>query len=128
MHARTMKRIWLRRGEVRVERDSLLLAGVGISDRQVQDQGDAKGAAREGMVGKLFDARGEKILQALAAVSRETGATQASVALAWLLAQPNLARPIASATSTRQLESLFAAAELKLSSEQIKTLTEASSY
>jgi aryl-alcohol dehydrogenase-like predicted oxidoreductase len=87
---------------------------------------DAKGSSREGMVGKCFDARGERILKALAAVSAETGAAQASIALAWLLAQPNIAAPIASATSVKQLESLFAAAELSLSAAQLKLLTEAS--
>ncbi len=86
---------------------------------------DAKGAAREVLVDKYFDARGEKILQALAAVSRETGAAQASIAIAWLLAQPHIAAPIASATSIRQLETLFAAADLKLTDDQLKTLTEA---
>jgi aryl-alcohol dehydrogenase-like predicted oxidoreductase len=89
---------------------------------------DAKGAKREQMVGQYFDARGERILKALAAVSAESGATQASIALAWLLAQPNIAGPIASATSTKQLESLFEAADLNLSAAQLKTLTDASAY
>lgn len=89
---------------------------------------DAAGSKREGMVGKYFDARGEKILKALTAVSGETGAAQASIALAWLLAQPHIAAPIASATSITQLESLFSAADLKLSADQLKRLSEASSY
>jgi aryl-alcohol dehydrogenase-like predicted oxidoreductase len=89
---------------------------------------DAKGANREAAVGKCFDARGERILKALAAVSAETGAAQASIALAWLLAQPNIAAPIASATSVKQLDSLFAAADLHLTPAQLQLLTGASSY
>jgi aryl-alcohol dehydrogenase-like predicted oxidoreductase len=89
---------------------------------------DAKGAKREEMVAKYFDGRGERILNALADVAQETGTAQASVALAWLLAQPNIAAPIASATSTKQLESLFAAADLALTDAQVKTLTDASAY
>jgi aryl-alcohol dehydrogenase-like predicted oxidoreductase len=89
---------------------------------------DAKGAQREQMVGKYFDARGENILKALAAVSAESGASQASIALAWLLAQPNIAGPIASATSIKQLESLFEASELKLTNTQLRILTDASAY
>ncbi|MFZ3215794.1 MAG: aldo/keto reductase [Candidatus Acidiferrales bacterium] len=89
---------------------------------------DAKGAKREAMVGNYFDARGERILKALAAVSKQTGAAQTSIALAWLLAQPHIAAPIASATSIGQMESLFAAAELKLTGDQLKALTEASAY
>ena len=55
-----------------------------------------------------------KILAALNQAEKETGAKQASIALAWLMAQPTILAPIASATSTEQLEDLFAAAELAL--------------
>jgi aryl-alcohol dehydrogenase-like predicted oxidoreductase len=89
---------------------------------------DTKSAQREGGLGQYFDARGERILKALAAVSATTGAAQASVALAWLLAQPHVTAPIASATSAKQLESLFGAIDLKLTSDQLKTLTDASAY
>jgi aryl-alcohol dehydrogenase-like predicted oxidoreductase len=89
---------------------------------------DAKGAKREALVGKYFDERGERILKALEEVAAEAKATQASVAIAWLLAQPSVTAPIASATSVEQLESLFAAVELKLSDAAVKKLTEASRY
>jgi aryl-alcohol dehydrogenase-like predicted oxidoreductase len=89
---------------------------------------DAKGAKREGQVGKYFDDRGERILKALEDVARETGAKQASIALAWLLAQPTITAPIASATSVDQVDSLAAAVELKLTPAQVATLTEASAY
>jgi aryl-alcohol dehydrogenase-like predicted oxidoreductase len=100
----------------------------GFLTGKYQTRQDAQGAKREGMLGRYFDPRGERILKALAAVSEETGAAQASISLAWLLAQPHIAAPIASATSTRQLESLFAAADLELSADQLKVLTEASAY
>ena len=87
---------------------------------------DTKGAKRGSRVEKYFDARGIRILQALAQVSEETGAQQASVALAWLLAQPTITAPIASATSTQQLEALCAAVDLRLSAEQVQALTAAS--
>ena len=89
---------------------------------------DAKGAKREGMVQKYFDERGLKILKALKQVSEETGAEQATVSLAWLLEQPTITAPIASATSTKQMEALFAAVELKLSAAQLASLTDASAY
>jgi aryl-alcohol dehydrogenase-like predicted oxidoreductase len=89
---------------------------------------DARGASRETTVAQYFDARGERILKALAATARETGAPQASVALAWLLAQPHVAAPIASVTSVGQLESLFAAADLRLTAAQVQALTDASAY
>jgi aryl-alcohol dehydrogenase-like predicted oxidoreductase len=89
---------------------------------------DTKGTSREKSLAKYFDERGERILKALESVAWETGAAEASIALAWLLAQPNIVGPIASATSTKQLESLFAAVDLKLTDGQLRTLTEASAY
>ena len=89
---------------------------------------DAKGAKREAMVQKYFDERGKKILKALKQVSEETGAEQAAVSLAWLLEQPTITAPIASATSVQQMDALFAAVELKLSAAQVALLTDASAY
>jgi len=87
---------------------------------------DAKGKQREVQVGKYFNERGEKILKALAEVAAELKATEASVALAWLIARPSVTAPIASATSVEQLESLFAAVELKLDDAVMKKLNDAS--
>lgn len=88
---------------------------------------DTEGAKRGTRVAKYFDERGKRILKALEEVSAETGAAQASVALAWLLAQPTITAPIASATSVSQLEALFASVSLQLRQEQVSALTEASS-
>ena len=87
---------------------------------------DAAGKNRESRVIKYFDERGMKILKALEEVADETGAQQATIALAWLLAQPTILAPIASATSVEQLEALVAAPELKLSETALEKLNEAS--
>jgi aryl-alcohol dehydrogenase-like predicted oxidoreductase len=88
-----------------------------------------KGASPRGSrVEKYFDDRGRKILVALKQVSEETGAEQAAISLAWLLAQPAITAPIASATSVKHLDSLFAAVDLKLTPAQLAKLTEASAY
>ena len=50
------------------------------------------------------------------------------MSLAWLLEQPTITAPIASATSTEQMEALFAAVDLKLSAAQVALLTDASAY
>ena len=89
---------------------------------------DTKGANRGSLLLKYFDERGKKILQALDEVAKQTGAQQTSISLAWLLAQPTITAPIVSATSTKQLESLFAAVDLKLTKDQLKLLTNASAY
>jgi aryl-alcohol dehydrogenase-like predicted oxidoreductase len=89
---------------------------------------DAEGKNRAGMVTKFFDERGMRILQALDSVAKQTGAKQASIALAWLLSRPNILAPIASATSVDQLDDLFAAADLQLTAEQLGELSAASAY
>ena len=100
----------------------------GFLTGKYQSLEDTKGKKRGSRVEKYFDVRGKKILAALKLVSEETGAEQASIALAWLLAQPTITAPIASATSVKQLDALFAAVDLRLSEAQQKTLTDASSY
>ena len=87
---------------------------------------DIQGVKRESILGKYFDERGMRILAALKQVAEQTGAAQASISLAWLMAQPTVTAPIASATSVAQLQDLFAAVELKLTPEQMKTLSDAS--
>ena len=77
-------------------------------------------------VKKYLDARGLRVLDALDVVSAELGATQAQVALAWLMARPSITAPIASATSVSQLNDLMGAARLKLSAEQVLRLDTAS--
>jgi len=100
----------------------------GFLTGKYQSLEDSKGAKRESRVAKYFDERGMKILKALKQVSEEIGAEQAAISLAWLLAQPTVTAPIASATSTKQMEALFASVELALTDTQVKTLTDASAY
>ena len=89
---------------------------------------DTRGKSRGSRVEKYLNDRGQRILDALNKVSQDTGAKQATVALAWLLAQPTITAPIASATSVEQLNDLLAAPDLGLTAEQMKLLTDASVY
>jgi len=50
------------------------------------------------------------------------GAAPAEVALAWVIAQPGITAPIASATSLEQLASLVRATRLALSPEDLAAL------
>ena len=61
----------------------------------------------------------------LITAAEETGATLPQIALAWLLAQPGVTAPIASATSVRQLEDLLPAMTLQLDRDQLDRLTNA---
>ena len=73
-----------------------------------------------------LEGRGIQVLEALDEVAAETNAALATVALAWLKAQPAIAAPIASATSRDQLAQLTAAMSLDLTAEQIERLDRAS--
>jgi aryl-alcohol dehydrogenase-like predicted oxidoreductase len=70
--------------------------------------------------------RGRRVLAELAAVAEGHQVGQAAVALAWLLAQPTVATPLASARNTDQLAGLLPMAELKLSDDELQRLTAAS--
>jgi aryl-alcohol dehydrogenase-like predicted oxidoreductase len=70
--------------------------------------------------------KGAEVLKALDEVAAETGAALATVALAWLMAQPSIVAPIASATSVEQLNELTAAMHLKLKPSQLDRLDAAS--
>jgi aryl-alcohol dehydrogenase-like predicted oxidoreductase len=85
-----------------------------------------KSKARGGSVKKYLDARGHRVLAALDQVSEAHDATQAQVALAWVMAQPAIAAAIASATTLEQLGDLAKAATLSLSDAEIAALKAAS--
>ncbi|GAA3655508.1 aldo/keto reductase [Nonomuraea antimicrobica] len=70
--------------------------------------------------------RGPRTLQALAKVAAEHGSAPASVALAWLAAQPTVAAPLASARNVEQLRPLMEAATLTLSDAELALLDRAS--
>ncbi|MFE4536567.1 aldo/keto reductase [Streptomyces scopuliridis] len=74
----------------------------------------------------LESERGIKVLTALDRIAGARGAEIASVALAWLAAQPTVVAPLASARTTEQLPALLAGAELRLSAEELAELTTAS--
>lgn len=77
-------------------------------------------------VAKYLNDRGNAILKALDDVSGAHSASQAEVALAWLMAREGVTAPIASATSVRHVESFARAAALSLSADDIATLDAAS--
>ena len=79
---------------------------------------------RGSSIERFFD-RGLTILPELDAVVAETGASHGAVALAWLMAQPGITAPIASASKPEQLDVQFEALELKLSEDQLARLTAA---
>ncbi|BBC34453.1 Alcohol dehydrogenase [Streptomyces graminofaciens] len=80
----------------------------------------------EGAGAYLDTPRGLRVLAALDEIAESREADLATVALAWLAAQPTVAAPIASARTVDQLPALLKVAELTLTDEELKQLTEAS--
>jgi aryl-alcohol dehydrogenase-like predicted oxidoreductase len=103
------------------------LAAGFLTGKYRSDADFGKSARGPGMK-KYLTPRGMRILDALAAIARRLGATPAQVALAWLMAQPGVTAPIASATDVTQLRELLAAATLQLDPESKSALDTASSY
>jgi aryl-alcohol dehydrogenase-like predicted oxidoreductase len=77
---------------------------------------------------QYLNERGFRILAALDQVAQRYHTKPASVALAWLIARPSVAAPIASATSLEQLHDLIEATRLELDAAAIELLNEASAY
>ena len=88
---------------------------------------DAARSARGKMVvQKYLGARGQRIVRALDEAAERAGSTPAQVAIAWVMAQPGVTAPIASATSLAQLQELVQAAQLQLDAATLALLDEAS--
>jgi aryl-alcohol dehydrogenase-like predicted oxidoreductase len=83
-------------------------------------------SARAGGAAKYLDDTGRAVLSALDEVAAAHDASVASVALAWLAAQPTITAPIASARTTEQLPDLLASVELELTGDELEALAGAS--
>lgn len=89
---------------------------------------DLAGRQRGQRVEKYMNDRGMRIIKALNEVAGALHSQPATVALAWLIAQPTITAPIASATTEAQLAEQIKATELKLNQQAIDKLDKASRY
>jgi aryl-alcohol dehydrogenase-like predicted oxidoreductase len=100
----------------------------GFLSGKYRSRDDLKGSKRGGMVEKYLTDRGFKILAALDEVAAEYSSSPATVSLAWIVANPAVTAPIASATSVEQLKQLTDAVWLDLDFEALEKLTSASAW
>jgi len=89
-------------------------------------EADKAKSARGQRMDKYMQGKGPQVLAALDEVSARHGATPAQAALAWLMAKPAIAAPIASATKVEQLHELMGALQLELSAGDLAALDRAS--
>ena len=98
------------------------LAGGFLSGKYRSVQ-DAEGKARGKLVSKYLNVWGWSVLDTLDSIAQEHQSTPARVALAWLMAQPGVTAPIASATSDKHVTDLVEATRLKLDHAALHRLT-----
>ena len=98
----------------------------GFLTGKYRTEADFETTARGGGIKKYFDDKGKAVLAALDKVSEKHQSQPATIALAWLLANPLITAPIVSATSERQLQTIFDAPKLELDSEDLEILNQAS--
>jgi aryl-alcohol dehydrogenase-like predicted oxidoreductase len=87
---------------------------------------DLQGSARARIASKYLTPRGLALLAVLDELARRHGATPAQISLAWLMRQPHVTAPIASATSLAQLRDIVGSVRLALSEEDLGRLDRAS--
>ena len=97
----------------------------GFLTGKYRSRDDLGQSVRGGRMTDLLEGKGAAMLTAMDAVAEESGASLAQIALAWLIAQPGVTAPIASATSVTQLNELLGAMTLRLSDDQLARLTDA---
>jgi aryl-alcohol dehydrogenase-like predicted oxidoreductase len=98
----------------------------GFLTGKYRSQQDTEKSKRGPMVQKYLNDWGFGVVAALDEIANAKGLTPARVALAWLIAQPGITAPIASATNDKQLADLVEATKLKLDADSIQKLNEAS--
>lgn len=94
----------------------------GFLTGKYRSEADFGKSPRGGGMKRLLNERGLKILAALDKVAATHNATQAQVALAWLIARPSITAPIASATNVDQVKDIAKSAALKLTKDDIAAL------
>jgi len=99
---------------------------LGFLTGKYRKEADSDKSVRGGGAKKYLNDRGQAVLKALDTLAAKHSTKQATVALAWLLAQPHVGAPVVSATDLDQLETLIAAPELDLEPEDLTMLDDAS--
>jgi aryl-alcohol dehydrogenase-like predicted oxidoreductase len=98
----------------------------GFLTGKYRSEADFANKARGGAVKTYLNPKGLGVLAALDEEAARLQASPAQLALAWLIARPEVTAPIASATNLAQLEELVKASVLKLDAQAIAALDKAS--
>ncbi|HVA98877.1 MAG TPA: aldo/keto reductase, partial [Bacteroidia bacterium] len=100
----------------------------GFLTGKYRTKNDLSKSVRGARTEKYLNEKGLRILNALDEIAKQHQTTNATISVAWLLQRKAIAAPIASATNLTQLHDLLKAVEIKLSSENVAFLNEASTW
>lgn len=98
----------------------------GFLSGKYRSEADFNKSPRGQGASNYLNEKGIGVLNALDKIAEKHNTAPATVALAWLSAQPNIGGPIASATSTQQLQQILSSATLNLEETDLKLLNDAS--
>ena len=100
----------------------------GFLTGKYRSENDISKSVRGAGAHRYMNERGFKILKAMDEVAAEKKTSLAAVSIAWLIAQPGVTAPIASATNHEQLQIILKATELSLDSTTLAFLNLASAW
>lgn len=98
----------------------------GFLTGKYRSRADLDRTARGSEVARFVNRRGFRVLRTLDRVAAEHDAPVATIALAWLLAQPNVVAPVVSASAVEQVVDLACAVDVRLTRSQLLALDRAS--
>ena len=100
----------------------------GFLSGKYRSKDDLGKSVRGGGVEGYLNERGFRILEALDKLAAKHEISQAAVALAWLIHQPDVTAPIASATKSSHMKAFVEAVQMKPEPEDLQLLEKASAY
>lgn len=104
---------------------SPLARGFLAANRDSEAKGDTIRAKTDSLAHEYYRQPGDfTIVERLREVAARYGKTPAQIALAWLVSRPGVTAPVIGASKAGQLESLVAALEVKLDTEDVIALEE----
>ena len=104
---------------------SPLARGFVAGNRSNADFGDTIRAKTDDLSQKFYYQPSDfAVVERITEIAQNRGVSNAQIALAWVLAQPGITAPIVGASKMQHLEDAVSALELKLSEEELKSLSE----
>ena len=102
-----------------------LLSGT-YKSGETPDESTLWGSRRKGMIGRYMQGRAGKVIAAVEEVAADLGVSMPQVAMAWVMAHPEITVAISGADTVDQMKDVAAALELKLSDDVMARLDEVS--